>query len=67
MSDYKFDRTAFKASTVEEADNDMRNYKNLTPKERLKIATYLISSAYNIDLNNPPKMNKNIFSLHKRQ
>lgn len=66
MEEYKFDRTAFKASTVEEADQDMRNYKNLTPKQRLKIARYLISTAYNFDLNDPPKMDKRIFSLHKR-
>lgn len=66
MKEYKFDRTAFKASTVEEADHDMRNYRNLTPKQRMKVAMYLISSAYNIDLNHPPKMDKSIFSLHKR-
>jgi hypothetical protein len=64
---YKFDRTAFKASTAEEADKDMRDHKNLSRKRRLEIATYLISVAYNYDLNNRPKMDKNIFSLHKRQ
>lgn len=66
-NEYKLDRTAFSASTVEEADADMRNYRNFTPKQRLKIATYLISSAYNFDLNNPPKMDKNVFSLYKRK
>lgn len=66
MKQYKFDRTAFKASTVEEADQDMRDHKKLTPRQRLKIAGYLISSAYNIDVDNPPKMDKNIFCLYKR-
>lgn len=66
MKEYKFDRTAFKASTVEEADEDMRNYKNLSPKQRLKLAGYLISIAYNFNLNDPPKMDKTIFSMDKR-
>ncbi len=66
MKEFKFDRTAFKASSVKEADNDMRNYKNQTPLQRLKIARYLISSAYNFDLNNPPRIDKAIFSLQKR-
>ena len=41
MEEYKFDSTAFNVSTAEEADQDMRNYKNLTPKQRLKIAVLL--------------------------
>ncbi len=66
MKEFKFDRTVFKASTVEEADRDMRNHKHLTPRQRMQLATYLISSAYNLDVDNPPGMDKSIFSTHKR-
>ncbi len=66
MNEFKFDRTAFKASSAEEADKEMRNYKNFTPKQRLKIAAYLISSAYNFDINNPPRMDKSIFAMRKQ-
>jgi hypothetical protein len=66
MKEFKFDKTAFKASNAGEADRDMRNHKLLTPEKRLQISTYLICSAYNMDVNNPPGMDKNIFSLRKR-
>ena len=63
---YRLDKTAFKAMTVEEADDYMRDYKNFSWKERLKISFYLTSLAYGFDVNNPPKMDKTIFSISKK-
>jgi hypothetical protein len=62
---YKLDRTAFQAMTVQEADDYQRDYRNHTVKERLEIALYLTSIAYNFDINYPPKMDKSIFSKSK--
>jgi hypothetical protein len=61
MHSYKLDRTAFKAQTVEEASNHADYYKSLSWLERLKIAAYLNSVAFNYDINHPPKMDKTLF------
>ncbi|MCA6496396.1 MAG: hypothetical protein IM558_01600 [Chitinophagaceae bacterium] len=63
MEKFLLDRTAFKAQTLEEAARHSEYYKKLTWQERLQIANYLNSVAYNYDLNNPPKMDKTKFSV----
>lgn len=63
MSLFKLDRTAFKAHTHRDAANHIKFYKKLTWQERLKIAAYLNSVAYNFDLNNPPRMDRTKFSV----
>ncbi len=63
MSSYRLDRTAFKAQTAEEA----AYYRSLTWQERLRIANYLNSIAYNYPENEPPKMDKTVFSTRSRK
>lgn len=63
MEKFRLDRTAFKAQTLEAAAQHSEYYKKLTWQERLQIADYLNSVAYNYDLNNPPKMDKTKFSV----
>ena len=63
MEKFRLDRTALKAQTLEEAARHSEYYKKLTWQERLQIANYLNSVAYNYDLNNPPKMDKTKFSV----
>ena len=62
MDSFKLDRTAFKAQSLKEAANHATAYKNLSWQDRLKIAAYLNSVAYNFDVNNPPKMDRTVFS-----
>ncbi len=62
---FRLDKTAFQAMTVEEADDYQRDYKNHSVKQRLEIALYLTSIAYNFDINNPPRMDKTVFSKDK--
>jgi hypothetical protein len=64
-SKYRLDKTAFQAMTFEEADNYQRDYRNYSVIQRLEIALYLTSIAYNFDINNPPKMDKTVFSKEK--
>ena len=59
--EYRLDKTAFKAMTVEEADEEMHNYKSFTWKKRVEITNYLNSIAYNFSLQNPPRMDKTFF------
>ena len=63
MDRFKLDRTVFKGQTQQEASNHAAIYKNLSWQERLKIAGYLNSVAYNFDINNPPRMDRTKFSV----
>lgn len=66
-SPYKFDKTAFQAMTASEADEYQRDYSKESMERRLEIALYLTSIAYNFDMNNPPRMDKIIFSAEKQE
>jgi hypothetical protein len=65
VNPYKLDRTAFQAMTFEEADDYQRDYRNYSVKQRLEVALYLTSIAYDFDINNPPRMDKTLFSKEK--
>jgi len=62
MNNFRLDRTAFKAQNKQEAANHVSEYKKLSWQDRLKVAAYLNSVAYNFDLNNPPRMDRTKFS-----
>jgi len=66
MSLYRLDWTAFKAQSAEEAADHATYYRTLTWQERLRIANYLNSVAYNYPETEPPKMDKTIFSMRGR-
>jgi hypothetical protein len=63
---YRLDKTAFQAMCVEEADDYMRNYKSYNWKERLMVSFYLTSLAYGFNMDNPPSMDKTLFTIEKR-
>ena len=67
MASYKLDRTAFKAQTAEEAADHSHYYKSLTWQERLRIANYLNSIAFDYPENDPPKIDKTMFSARGRK
>ena len=62
---YRLDRTKFKIQTFQEADMQYDFWKEKSVKERLEAAYYLISAAFNFDINNPPRMDKSTFSSRK--
>ena len=61
MNRFKLDRSANKAQTIQEAADQTAEYKKLSWLERLEIAAYLNSVAYNFDVNNPPRMDRTKF------
>ena len=61
MSEFRLDRTAFKAQTAAEAADHREYYQNPTVKERLRIAHNLNSIAFNFPIDNPPRMDKTKF------
>jgi len=66
MASFKLNRLAHKAQTATEAANHAGYYKQLTWQERLSVAGYLTSIAYNFNEANPPKMNKAAFKVKAR-
>jgi hypothetical protein len=68
MSSYWLDRTAFKAQTAEDASKeDAAYYRTPTWQERLRIANYLNSVAYNYPENEPPRLDRTIFEARSRK
>lgn len=66
MKIFRMDRTAFKAQTAVEAANHAPYYAQLSWQERLQIALYLNSVAFNFSPDNPPKMDKTKFKARSR-
>lgn len=62
----KMDKTVFDMHKKEFEPTDYLFWQSKTIKERLEAAAYLNSIAYNYDINNPPKMDKTIFTIFKR-
>jgi hypothetical protein len=61
---FKFDRTAFKGQTFKE-EQRAKTFSADSAIGRLKVAFYLNSIAFNFDLNNPPRIDKTVFSTRK--
>ena len=63
---YKLDRTAFKIQTFQEASDNFEYWNSKTDKEKLKVAMYLNSVAYNFSPDNPPKLDRTLFKITHR-
>lgn len=50
-----------------EEPNDFKYWQTKTVKERLLAVAYLNSVAFNYDINNPPKVDRTVFSIEKRE
>lgn len=66
MSTYRLDRNTFKAHTAEQAADHASYYRTLSWQERLRIAAYLNSVAYNYPENNPPRLDRTKFKASAR-
>jgi hypothetical protein len=65
MDDYRFDRTAFKIQTLEEADQNSVFDKTVPYSERLRQAYFLIAQAYGFSMSDQPRIDKSCFSSRK--
>ena len=61
---FRLDRTAFKATTAEEADNHVAYWRTRPVSERLAAGFYLINQAYGTT--NQTKLDRTVFSARKR-
>lgn len=49
-----------------EADMQHAYWQTKSPTERLQAAFYLISVAYDFNINHPPKMDRTVFGMRKQ-
>jgi hypothetical protein len=66
MDHFRLDRTAFNIKSHQEAANQRAYWMQKTPGERLAAAWYLICAAYNLDIQNPPQIDRSAFVIKKR-
>ena len=64
---YKLDRTSFKHQTLSEASSNYYYWKNMSYEERLRAAYYLNSIAYNLDIDNPARLDRTIYNERTRK
>jgi len=67
LNNFRLDKTFGKAQTFEEADNNRAYWLQKDPLERLEAAWYLTAMAYGISPDNPPPIDRTIFSMRKHQ
>ena len=63
---YKMDRLYSKAQTFADAEKDKLFLKTDSLSERLNQAWYLTAMAYGIDPQHPPKMQKHLVIIRKK-
>jgi len=61
------DKNYFKKQSLKEADNTVRYWRTKTLSERLQAGYYLSLRAYGYDPDNPPRLDKSVFSTRKRE
>ena len=66
MNPYRLDRSAFKAQSIQEASHQYGYWKQQSYAERRRASFYLNSVAYNFDINNPPRLDRNVFKTRQR-
>ncbi|NUQ24430.1 MAG: hypothetical protein HUU34_10780 [Saprospiraceae bacterium] len=66
MDHFRLDRTAFQIKSHKDAAKQRAYWMKKTPMERLAAAWYLTCTAYNLDIKNPPRMDRSVFAIKKR-
>jgi hypothetical protein len=67
MSDYRFDRTAFRMTTFKDADKANVFDMSISYSERLHQAYFLIALAYGFSMTDQPKLDRTHFSSRKQK
>lgn len=67
MNKYKLDRNAFSMGSQETKESAIKYWRKKTPAERLQVAFYLNSVAYNFNLTKPPVMDRTVFTMRKNK
>jgi len=65
MTEFKLDRNIFQMGSHQKPD--VVDWKKKSYAERLNIAAYLNSVAYNYPMHSPPKLDRTTFHMKKRK
>ena len=60
------DKTVFSAEKIEQQKSDKEYWLSLPDSQRLKALMQMLSINFNFDLQNPPKLDRTVFSMEKR-
>jgi hypothetical protein len=64
---YRLDRQAFTINSFESASNQRAYWLSKSARERLAAAWYLTCCAWNLDVNEDHPLDRNHFSIRRRQ
>ena len=64
---FRLDKSKFSEGKQDQQSNSVDYWMSKTPLERLEASWYLTCCAYGIDINNPPRLDKTVFSYRKRK
>jgi hypothetical protein len=64
--EFKLDRNAFRAGQAKDQVNYGMEYRGKSTSELIEIAMFLNSIAYGFDPQNPPRMDRTVFSVRKQ-
>jgi len=64
---YRLDKTYGKGHKHENAEKDSDYWRTKTVDERLRAVMYLNSIAWHFDPENPPRIDKTVFSMRKHK
>jgi hypothetical protein len=62
IMEFRLDRSDFHAGTHDETERYHARHQPETMADRLRAVAYLNSVAFNYDLNNPPRLDRTVFS-----
>lgn len=62
----RLDKSFFKKQSLKEADDNLRYWRSKSTSERLQSAYQLSLRAFGYDPDNPPKLEKNLFTKRTR-
>jgi hypothetical protein len=62
---YRLDRTVFSIQSKKDAANTTKYWLSQSPEERWRAAWYLTCCAYGVDYDNPPRLDRSLFSMRK--
>jgi len=66
MSEFRLNRSAFRAGKLADQDKiDAAYWAKKTIDERIKASWYMTSKAYGYDIDNPPRLDRNVFKAEK--
>lgn len=66
VQSYRLDRNYFRIQSYEQSAHTRAYWLTKSPQERIEAAWYLICCAYNLNRNEPQRLDRQVFSIRKQ-